>query len=130
MKVCCECGVEKQLNDFSKDAKRKDGRGSRCHTCNRAVVNKWSAMHRDKKRAEGELYRRTFPEQAKEANRRYREKLTDGYIRTLISQDGQLKPSDVSDDLIFMKREQVLLTRLNKTLSNFINEVSIQGEDE
>jgi len=32
-KICLKCGLEKLLEEFAKDARRKHGRGSRCKTC-------------------------------------------------------------------------------------------------
>ena len=37
-KVCTKCGIEKELNEFHRDKKKKDGRISRCKSCNNLVA--------------------------------------------------------------------------------------------
>ena len=37
-KVCCKCGIEKDLERFTKDKRRSDSRGSNCKKCHNKIT--------------------------------------------------------------------------------------------
>lgn len=44
MKTCIKCNTPKHLDEFVKDKRRADGRGSWCVLCNRAYMNQIADM--------------------------------------------------------------------------------------
>lgn len=49
-KVCGVCHLEKELNEFRKDSKYKDGRGCQCRECKKKVEKDWREKNRKKRR--------------------------------------------------------------------------------
>lgn len=45
MKTCAKCGTEKPLDQFYRQAKSADGRGSYCRQCAAAYMLRWNAEH-------------------------------------------------------------------------------------
>lgn len=43
MKVCVKCGIEKDLEEFRKHKRTKDGRDSWCKDCYRIYMQRWGA---------------------------------------------------------------------------------------
>lgn len=41
MKICKTCGIAKDLDDFKKNAKCRDGVTGKCKSCTNAYLNKW-----------------------------------------------------------------------------------------
>lgn len=48
-RTCRRCGITKDLSEFSKDRKGKDGISSRCKECAAANTRSWSAANRERK---------------------------------------------------------------------------------
>lgn len=48
MKKCNKCEIEKELNEFDKEKRRKDGRTSICSACNNVGRKKWQENNRMK----------------------------------------------------------------------------------
>ena len=53
VKTCTKCGEAKALDEFSRDASRKDGRGARCRVCDRAKSRAWAQENPGKARDRG-----------------------------------------------------------------------------
>src|SRR5690554_1177100 len=51
MKTCVKCGATRELDEFGRPARNKDGRESRCLPCTRAERNASYARHRKSVRA-------------------------------------------------------------------------------
>lgn len=47
-KICTNCKIEKELDDFYKDKKSKDGRLPRCARCTREYISEWNVRKRKK----------------------------------------------------------------------------------
>jgi len=47
-KICCQCKEEKDISEFSKNSKHKDGHASMCKSCNREYSKKYRISNRDK----------------------------------------------------------------------------------
>lgn len=45
-KSCSKCGESKPLDDFPKDKRRRDGRGSDCRSCHGQRVKRWNRANR------------------------------------------------------------------------------------
>lgn len=56
MKTCSKCKEEKTLEEFSKDANRKDGRGSQCSVCKNKLRKVW----RENNKAHTKNYMRNY----------------------------------------------------------------------
>lgn len=50
MKICTECGIEKELKEFHKDAGKKCGYKSKCKVCSRKTQKEWENNNKDKRR--------------------------------------------------------------------------------
>jgi 5-methylcytosine-specific restriction endonuclease McrA len=78
VKKCSKCGAEKELGEFKKDARRPDGRGSWCKSCEHKASAQWHALHPEKAPAYDKKYRATHleqrQEQQREVARKYRQK--------------------------------------------------------
>jgi hypothetical protein len=55
-KICTKCGEEKQLNDFHKKSRSKDGFTSQCKTCRCKYTLDYSSNNKDKKRISDSNY--------------------------------------------------------------------------
>jgi 5-methylcytosine-specific restriction endonuclease McrA len=47
LKTCCDCGVEKPLEDFPGNKGHKDGLSARCRACNSLAATTWLREHPD-----------------------------------------------------------------------------------
>lgn len=72
MKRCSKCGECKPLDDFRRDARRKDGRHSYCKECNRAHFARWAAAHPERRRTADARWLAANRERKREYNARYR----------------------------------------------------------
>ena len=88
MKVCNACGIEKPLDAFNKNKRRKDGLSGKCRECESAYRRKWYhdnpnkwriyrardyAKNGDKRREAHRAYYLAHREEAIEYQRQYRE---------------------------------------------------------
>lgn len=69
-RVCKKCGTERPLEQFVKDARKKNGRGGTCMDCRRAYHRTWQSQ--PKARSKRLKYQRANAEQHAESSRRYR----------------------------------------------------------
>ncbi len=101
LKVCRKCGCEKQIAMFYKNHANRDGVGSYCKSCSNNIAQAFAGAHREIGR--------------KKAKRQF-DKVGTSYVAHLIG----LPVSEVSPELVEIKREQILIKRaireLNKTL--------------
>jgi hypothetical protein len=56
MKICMGCEIEKQLNEFSKLKKSKDGYNTRCKKCRNEVAKEWVKKNPEKRKLTLEKY--------------------------------------------------------------------------
>lgn len=102
-KVCIKCEVEKDVNDFFRDRRLKDGRFGRCKECSK----EWVACIEVKARR---------VEQASASLQRSKEILTDNYVVRQICHHNSLTPDDVRKypELIKAKKVLMLTNRIIK----------------
>ncbi len=87
MKRCPRCGLDKALDEFSVDRKRRDGRQTRCRDCQRTINAGYYARykdepaHQEKSRANARRWAAANPEKRREYNQR-REALKKGATRS------------------------------------------------
>ncbi len=47
-KICLKCNVEKNMNDFYFDKRKKDGRVGKCKECSKTILTEEQRLHRNK----------------------------------------------------------------------------------
>ena len=98
-RVCRKCGQEKPLSEFVKDKTCALGYSHTCKQCNAGRNRKWRAAN---------------PEKVLEYNRKWREILSDGYLRYKLKQLNL----PVTPETIDYKRIQLKLYREIKNQQN------------
>ena len=128
-RVCRKCGQEKPLSEFVKDKTCALGYSHTCKQCNAERSRKWRAANPEKvleckrKRYAAnpekarEYKRKRYaanPEKVLEYNRKWREILSDGYLRSQLKQ----RNLPVTPETIEYKRIQLKLYREIKKQQN------------
>ena len=119
MKQCPKCKDSKALNCFTNNKSRKDGHNSWCKDCVsisnkqrrtdnaqrfREYDRKYVAKYKETKGALWAERRRRFDNESTK-------NLTDNYLRGLLCKRTSLKYSDITDELIILKRTEIMLKR-------------------
>lgn len=73
-KTCNHCGIEKELTEFHKYKKSKDGFKSKCKVCRIEETKLYYEKNSEKIKEKSKEYREKNPEKIKEGLKRYREK--------------------------------------------------------
>lgn len=113
-RVCRKCGQEKPLSEFVKDKTCALGYSHTCKQCNAERNRKWRAANPEKVL---ECKRKRYaanPEKVRERNRKWREILSDGYLRYKLKQLNL----PVTPETIEYKRIQLKLYREIKNQQN------------
>ena len=99
-KLCTVCYKPKRFSQFSSDVTKKDKKHPHCLICARKAKRTWKE-NMDK------LYGKNYWNGGQQ--------LTDSYIKCLITaHNSGLKTSDIPNELIELKREQIKLRRIMK----------------
>ena len=98
-RMCRKCGQEKPLSEFVKNKTCALGYSHTCKQCNAERNRKWRAAN---------------PEKVREYNRKWREILSDGYLRYKLKQLNL----PVTPETIDYKRIQLMLYREIKKQQN------------
>lgn len=78
MKACTRCGQIRPLDEFEKDKRHKDGRGSRCRVCIRKHVSDWAKANRERRNARPyNATRKRAAHERRMANPEIRQKIND-----------------------------------------------------
>lgn len=128
-KVCTKCGIKKPLGDFKKDKRKFSGRRSACIVCEAEWRQKLARERylrlRDELLAKAATWRalnqRIITNQVREKRQSERNDLHDNYVkRLLIDRTQRLKAKDIPEQLIELKRDQLLLKRLTRQMQEAI----------
>jgi ABC-type nitrate/sulfonate/bicarbonate transport system substrate-binding protein len=149
-KACSKCGKVKALDAFHAAKHHSDGRASQCGSCHnaqtaarqkanpekvRAKQRKWAKANPEKVRAKQRKWAKANPEKAlgmtaawRKANseklrakeRRGRQKLISGYVKKLLKVPG----TEISPELLALKREQLETHRLAKQVKQHLKEIT------
>ena len=124
-KKCKHCNKIKPLNEYFKAARTFDQKAAKCKTC--TVMLRWEWCKKNPEKYQAQLERRkTNPWYKNKANlmpkilkqRKNVKDLSDSYMIQLITSPGttgeNLKPEDISDELIKMCRLNLKLKRALK----------------
>ena len=115
-KRCYKCKQTKDLSDFyKKKANTSDGHSGRCKECDNILKASWRSKNLIKARSYEKA--RTWDKNGKkrridnERNRKNRLKMSDSYMRELITKKSSLDPKDLSDEFIKAYRLNLKLKR-------------------
>ena len=136
-KICSHCGGIEWLT--SKDKRIKSGIAYICHVRKQEYHKKFKERHPDNAKVKSIEYRNKVKhteyyltktrersrkwyeknkKEAKEYNRLYIKQLTDNYVKQLIIARTPLTITDIPQELIDLKRKELILTRQFKTQQN------------
>lgn len=131
MKRCSKCGIEKDESEFYKNATCKDGRRIYCIKCQIVLTkeyyqkNKEKEKKRSKEKYQNNLqyskeYRQKNKEKMNNVNmvnsRKYRFNLADNYVVARICRQFKIPYSEITHELIELKRIELSNKRLIKKL--------------
>ena len=73
MKKCSKCGIEKELTEFGKYKRSKDGLKPHCKICRREESKKYRESNKDKIKKQAKKYRESNKDKIKESQKEWRE---------------------------------------------------------
>ena len=142
-KQCCRCKESKSLDEFTKNRSQKDGLCHYCRTCANGQLRdtyhkdvstsriknntrRFKLYHKDVelsrergRRSNKQQYWKDI-EKSRQYNRdkqvRHALELSDMYIKKDLAQGSELTHSDIPQELIELKREQIKLGRVSKEI--------------
>jgi hypothetical protein len=119
MKTCNTCKETKVASEFYKLKKSKDGLNAQCKACYNLRIKKWRKKNPEKYTTYKKNWRAENPDKVNAMQRRSGKNdtanLTDGYVRKKIVQGfNGLKNSDVPNELVELKRQEIKLERIIK----------------
>lgn len=79
MKTCSTCSIKKPLDEFYRNSRAKDGRDSRCISCEKLRLAKWASENPDRVKAAQRRYNSS--EKAREKARRWAEQNPERYLQ-------------------------------------------------
>lgn len=122
MKKCTKCGEVKALSEFALSKSGAGGRHSQCKKCRYAYMIKWRKNNPDLHLASVAKYGKKFPERVANYRKKSQAKsilnLEPSYVAVLLG----ISLSELTDELLELKREQLKIHRavkqLNKEIQN------------
>lgn len=135
VKQCRECGATKTIDRFHSSKANKDGRRTMCIQCMsaankrwrhanpervRKMAREWRAKNIEKERARWKPMQK---DKRRQNSKRQRDNLCSHYIRSRLVAGTKITRAQLKPELIEMKREELRLRRLAKTL----RQASIEG---
>lgn len=120
-KSCRLCGAELPLSEFWRSPRNAGGFSTSCKPCSKMQHASWVERNKDKVRA---LARKHYERTPSEKRNKYarsvqalcRERLSDSYVKKAIVQGSSLRYSDVTPEMVELKRQQLLINRLARKL--------------
>ena len=113
VKICTKCKAKKDISLFFRNKYKLDGRQSQCKDCHNIATKNWRKNNPETYK-DYDRKRKRNPKQAKISimrSRKYREEMTDGYIRNLMTMKSNLDSKDISDELVEIHRLNLKLKR-------------------
>jgi len=113
--TCYNCKKTKNLKEFYKQASKKNGYSGRCKKCDNILKANWRLKNLEKVKAWDK--KRRWDKNGKkrkmdnERSRKNRLKMSDSYMRELITKKSSLDPKDLSDEFIEAYRLNLKLKR-------------------
>lgn len=129
-KVCTKCHELKPATAYKRDTSGEhvDGIRSECRACTYAAQQRWFHSNPDAQRKQRQCAAnfRLSPDYLPNirANRqRARNDLADSYVKKLLTDRTPIRPAEIPDELLELKREQLATARLSRQLRKVINDV-------
>lgn len=122
--ACKECVNIYQAEYREKNRERRRVEGRERYQTHRDIIRARALAFREKNRDELNAKQREYAKQEfvaerdRELRRLYSEKLTDAYVRRVISKHSPLKSQDIPQAMVEAKRVQLLITRKIKDGTN------------
>jgi hypothetical protein len=124
-KKCTKCLEVKAFSEFHKAKQYKDGLVYNCKDCAKQRVSIWQKNNPEKcyKKYINYVnktpkYRETKKKKIQEYKKKERENLDDRYIKETLMQNNNLKASDIPQEMIEVKRMQLMIRRQLKEMKN------------
>jgi cytochrome c553 len=118
MKKCSKCKENKEFSDFYKKKSSKTGCQAACKECHKTEKRAWRAKNPDHAK-QWDKNRKYTPEAkarrlkiGRARNKFYRDTLSDCYIANLIAMNSELKPQEISQEMIQAQRVLLKLKRV------------------
>ena len=101
-KTCTKCKSVKDISMFFRNKYKTDGRQSHCKVCHNKVTKKWRENNPDKysKYNCSPKRNKAMRKKSKMRSRKHRHDMSDGYIRYVMTHHTDLKPEDITDEMI------------------------------
>ena len=123
-KVCPRCNKPKLISDFGKNRSLKDGLECYCKKCRNEYCQKPKYKAKKRKRERTPKYKKKsnennikrYHEKLKTNLKKQRDSLSVGYIYQLIRYPTGLKSSEITKEMVELKRDTMQLFREIKTL--------------
>lgn len=132
-KRCTKCGEVKDVGEFSKGTRTRDGLKGYCKQCHAIYYAWWYSNNRTARKAYSREYSKKnktrirerekscldkYRTRKRKSNNHFakegRKELSDRYMKRLLVQRTRLSYSDIPPELVELKREQMKLGRLIK----------------
>ena len=125
-KRCSKCGKEKELEEFVKHRKCKDGRAGVCKECANEYGRKWAENNSNNIKAHKKRWKENNPDQdklrIKKSYLKRNRQLVDSVIKTYLQNQFKIKRSEITSKIVEIKRQQIMMWRLIKQLKRAANE--------
>ena len=111
-KTCSMCKIVKDISMFFRDKNRKDGRKYHCKECSSIMNKRWRKNNPDKYKQICNPKRiKELTVSSKYRSRQNRHDMSNYYIRDLMTMHSNLRPKDISDELVELYRINLKLKR-------------------
>ena len=110
-KECTACRESKEINEFSLDRSRPDGKAVWCRRCRGTHYAEYRSANKEKLNKRRREYWPANKEKLNKRQREYRLVANDTYIRRRLKNQFGLKGGDITEELINLKRAHLKLRR-------------------
>ena len=121
-KTCCRCKVVKDISMFYRDKSRLGCIRHNCKECSNNMTKKWRENNPEKYKQICSVKAAKLAVKSKYRSRKNRHNMTNHYIRDLITMNTDLKPQDISIEIVKAWRINLKLKRelgLTRKLKDF-----------
>ena len=112
-KTCTKCKANKGISMFYRNKYRTDGRQSHCKECHNEVTKKWRKNNPEKysKYNCSPKRNKAMKKKSKLRSRKHRHDIADRYIRDVMTINSDLKPEDITDEMIELHKINLKIKR-------------------
>ena len=112
-KKCTKCNITKHMDFFYRNKYSNSGSQSHCKECHNKTTSKWRKNNPDKYSKYNCSKKRSKAKQleSKMRSRKQRLNMADRYIRDILTMGTNLKPEDISNEMVEIHRINLALKR-------------------